>query len=234
MTISPAMEKPSLAAHAIESVRAYIREHDLKVGDALPGEGHFAAELGVSRAVMREAFGALAALNVLDVGNGRRARVGAIDGSVLAASLDHAVATAQVGVVDVWDVRRTIELRVAELAALRRSDGQAREILALADAMIAAADDLASLTACDIAFHQAVAAASGNMLFAQMVQSYAVLMQMAVPRAWSTRTTPAQRADALERHRELARAIANRDAAAAKAAMDAHFDTSIADLLKAL
>ena len=107
----------SLVDHAVRRVRDHIRAHDLKVGDTLPGEGQFAAELGVSRAVMREAFGALAALKVLDVANGRRARVGAIDGSVMGQSIDHAVATAQVSVAEVWDVRRTLELRTAELAA---------------------------------------------------------------------------------------------------------------------
>ena len=66
-------------------------------------------KLDVSRAVMREAFGALAALKQLDVANGRRAKVGALDGSVLADSFEHAISTAQIGMAEVWDVRRTIE-----------------------------------------------------------------------------------------------------------------------------
>jgi GntR family transcriptional repressor for pyruvate dehydrogenase complex len=98
-------ESGSLVDFAVRRIRDHIRDHDLKVGDTLPGEGQFAIELGVSRAVMREAFGALAALRLLDVGNGRRARVGAIDGSVMGTSLDHAVSTAQVSVAEVWDVR---------------------------------------------------------------------------------------------------------------------------------
>ncbi|WP_447752403.1 FadR/GntR family transcriptional regulator [Sphingopyxis fribergensis] len=233
MTILTSVEKPSLAAQAVNAVRSYIRDNDLKVGDALPGEGFFAEQLGVSRPVMREAFGALAALNMVDVANGRRPRVGAIDGSVLAASLDHAVTTAQISVVDVWDVRHTIERRIAGLAAARRSDSQAQDILGLADAMRSSASDLPRMTAYDIAFHQAIAMASGNALFVQMVRSYAVLMETAVPQAWSTRITREQRDMALEQHQRLARAIADRDPAEAIAAMDAHFDTSIADLLAA-
>ena len=125
-------EGGSLVDLAVRRVRDHIRESDLKVGDTLPGEGQFAAELGVSRAVMREAFGALAALRLIDVGNGRRARVGAIDGSVMGTSLDHAVATAQISVAEVWDVRRTLELRTAYLAARHRSDADAHLILAAA------------------------------------------------------------------------------------------------------
>lgn len=61
----------SLVDRAVGAVRDYIRTHDLKVGDTLSGEGSFAAQLGVSRPVMREAFGARTALRLVDVGNGR-------------------------------------------------------------------------------------------------------------------------------------------------------------------
>jgi GntR family transcriptional repressor for pyruvate dehydrogenase complex len=102
--LPPAAAKgSSLVRQAMQAVTGHIRSQNLRVGDTLPGEGHFAAEMGVSRAVMREAFGALAALNLIEVANGRKPRVAAIDGSVIAASLDHAVSTAQVSVAQVWD-----------------------------------------------------------------------------------------------------------------------------------
>jgi DNA-binding FadR family transcriptional regulator len=227
-----APEGGSLVHQAVQAIRSHIREHDLKVGDTLPGESHFASMLGVSRAVMREAFGALAALKVLDVANGRRAKVGAIDGSVMATSLDHAVATSQISFMEVWDVRRTIELRIARLAAERRTDAQAARIVALAEAMPAASSNLAELARIDIAFHQAIAEASHNALFRQMVRSYASLMEVAVPQAWDTRATRAEQVATLERHKALARAIADRDPEAAVAEMESHFDTSIDDLMK--
>src|ERR1700761_716157 len=112
----------SLVQRAMRAVTDHIRSKALRVGETLPGEAHFAVELGVSRAVMREAFGALAALRLIDVGNGRKPRVGAMDGSVIATSLGHAVDTAQITVPEIWDVRRTIELRTAGLAAASRTD----------------------------------------------------------------------------------------------------------------
>jgi DNA-binding FadR family transcriptional regulator len=225
-----AIEGGSLVDRAVCCVRDHIRDNDLKVGDTLPGEGAFAEQLGVSRAVMREAFSTLAALHQIDVGNGRKARVAAIDGSVLSTSLDHAVATAQVTVNEIWDVRRTLELRAAELAAIRRSDAEARAILGHAQAMAAHGDDLDELTRHDIAFHQAIAKASGNVLFYTIIRSFESLMIIAVPTAWHTRTTAEQRAMVLDQHHRLAEAIANRDTAAAVAEMNTHFDTSIADL----
>jgi DNA-binding FadR family transcriptional regulator len=224
----------SLVHQAMAAVADHIRAQGLRVGDVLPGENHFATELGVSRAVMREAFGALAALNKIEVVNGRKPRVAAIDGSVLAAALDHAVATAQVTVPQIWEVRRTLELRTAVLAAQNRTDAEAEQLLEIAEAMARDSDQLEVMTAHDIAFHQAIARASHNELFSQIVSAFGPLMEVAVPAAWGTRETPAQRRVMLDRHCDIARAIADGDPAAAGAAMDGHFDVSIGDYLAGL
>ena len=223
----------SLVQRAMESVTAHIRANGLRVGDTLPGEAHFAGELGVSRAVMREAFGALAALRVIEVANGRKPRVGAMDGSVIAASLDHAVSTAQVTVPHVWEVRRTIELRTAELAAMNRTDEEADEIEALAEQMAETVEDLETMSRHDIAFHEAIARASHNPLFVQIVASFGPLLEVAVPTAWRTRTAVTQRQTMIERHRAVARAIRRRDPVIAARAMGDQFDASVGDLLKA-
>jgi DNA-binding FadR family transcriptional regulator len=233
LTAPPLNEGGSLVQSAINAVTSHIREHGLRVGDTLPGEGHFADALGVSRAVMREAFGALAALKLIDVGNGRRPRVGALDGSVIATSLQHAISTAQITVPDIWDVRRTIEQRTAALAAVTRTDEEAANIVALAEAMATDKDDLARRTAHDIAFHNAIARASHNVLFIQIVASFAPLMEVAVPTAWRTRVAKRQKQLMIDRHRAVAAAILARDSTAAAAAMALHFDDAIGDLLKA-
>jgi DNA-binding FadR family transcriptional regulator len=227
-----AQEGGSLVQRAMRAVTDHIREHDLRVGDTLPGEAHFAAQLGVSRAVLREAFGALAALRQIDVGNGRKPRVGAMDASVMATSLDHAVSTAQITVAEVWDVRRTIELRTVALAAQNRTEAEAAEIAALVDAMAHDHADMARMTEHDVAFHQAIARASHNMLFVQIVSSFEQLMQEAVPAAWQTRVAVEQHELVLDRHRQVARAIGDRNPGLAAAAMEAHFDASIGDILR--
>jgi GntR family transcriptional repressor for pyruvate dehydrogenase complex len=221
----------SLVRRAMQAVTAHIRSRALRVGDTLPSEGHFAVELGVSRAVMREAFGALAALSLIEVANGRRPRVAALDGSVMATSLDHALSTAQVSVPQIWDVRRTLELRTAFLAAQNRTQAEADYLIEIAEAMVRDGDQLSIITAHDIAFHQTVARASRNELFNQIVSSFGPMMEIAVPTAWRTRVAMDQRRVMLDRHQDVARAIAAADPEAARAAMEAHFDASIGDLL---
>lgn len=217
----------TLVRVAIDAVNQHIRKQGLKVGDTLPGEGWFAEQLGVSRAVMREAFGALAALRLIDVANGRKPRVGALDGSIIATSLDHAISTAQIHVREVWDVRRTIELRTAALAATNATAEQRRTITELAETLAHHDATGEAATETDISFHLAIAEASGNALFHQIVVSFVPLMRVAVPQAWRTRRTPSERKDVLSMHRKLAAAIADGDAAGAQQWMAAHFDESI-------
>ncbi len=192
----------SLASHAIQAVRDHIRAHALRAGDPLPGEAYFAEAEGVSRAVIREAFGALAALKLIEVANGRRARVGATDGSVLAVSLDHAVTTGQVTTANMWELYRALALHGAERAAAERTGAEAAEILALAQDA-AAANDLALQTA--------IARATHNNLLVQIMSAFAPLLAAPAPGA----------GDRLA----LAQAIADRDPVAARGRMDAHLDT---------
>ena len=231
MSTAVAEAGKSLVAQAMDAVKTHIKVAGLRVGDTLPGEGYFADQLGVSRAVMREAFGALAALKLIDVANGRRAKVGALDGSVIATSLDHALSTSQIRVADIWDVRRTIEMRTAALAARNATPIQAARIVALAESM---GDEQPhqETTDDDIDFHLAIAEASGNELFNQIVVSFVPLLRVAVPRAWKTRQTDAQKREILERHKRLALAIANHDPEEAERCMAEHFDEAIGALLR--
>ena len=120
---------------AIRAINDRIREGKLRVGDPIPSEAEIAEDLGVSRTVVREALRALAALGVVALGNGRRARVGTINNDVLGLVLDHAVHTDQVSIQQIYDVRRTIEMRTVSLAALRRLDVEADTIAAHAGGM---------------------------------------------------------------------------------------------------
>jgi DNA-binding FadR family transcriptional regulator len=84
----------------------------------------------------------------------------------------------------------------------------------------------------DIDFHLAIAEASGNALFNQIVASFVPLMRVAVPQAWKTRQTDDEKADILARHRNLAWAIANHDPEEAERCMGMHFDETIGALLR--
>lgn len=218
---------------AIRAINDRIRDGRLRVGDPLPTEAGLADELGVSRTVVREALRALAALGVVDLGNGRRARVGTIDNDVLGLVLDHAVHTDQVSIQQIYDVRRTIEMRTVSLAALRRLEVEAETIAAHAAAMRKAFSTPPEVMEHDIAFHGAIAAASRNPLFALVVGSFGLVTRQTWRIGWESRTTDVQRMASVECHERVAAAIEARNPRAAEAAMAQHFDDSVRALLAA-
>lgn len=103
--------------------------------------------------------------------------------------MDHGVQTDQVSIRQVLDVRRTIEMRTVGLAALRRTDREAREIVALAAAMRADFIDTDKVIEHDIAFHETIARASRNLMFALLVGSFHVVMRQTWRIGWADRAT---------------------------------------------
>lgn len=216
-----------LSQSVFAAVTAHIRDNDLRTGDVLPSETAIAATVGVSRTIVREAFGALSALKLIDVGNGRRARVGVIDGSIMALPLGHAVDTAQASVPQVWDARRALERRTAELAAMRRTTAEAQAIIEHARAMRAAGDDLILQVEHDIAFHGAIARASRNPVFALLIAAFADLMRQTCPIGWRSRRTNEDKIAVFDQHDRIAVAIQAGLPMVAETEMSAHFDLSL-------
>lgn len=226
-------EEAGLVDRAIREIRRLIRDRGLKPGAALPSETAISAELGVSRAVVREAFRALTTLRILDTGNGRRARVAAPDAVPLGLIVDHTVQSGQMSIQQVLDVRRTLELRTAGLAALRRTDPEAEALAAIVAQMFEAIEAPDRLRMLDIAFHEAIAASSGNPLYAMLVQSFRVITERTWNIGWHSRATPENRRGNIACHARISEAIRNRDQAAAEAAMAEHFDSAMSVLLHA-
>lgn len=209
------------------SVTDYIHSNLLRAGDTLPSEKFFAEYLSVSRTVMREAFRSLAALRVIDVGNGRKARVCKMDSRVMATSLNHAVGTAQISIAEIWEVRRTIETQTAIRAATLRTETEARKIMGLCQAMGENTEDMNRLIALDIEFHQAIARASKNAFFEQLVNSFEPLLELVAAVAWKTRTTKSQKREIVRIHQAIAKGILRQDPDAASLAMNQHFDNAV-------
>lgn len=221
----------SLVSRVIHGVRQMFRAEGLKIGDPLPSEAAVGEKLGVSRAVVREAYRSMAALKLIDVGNGRRARVSAVDHEVLALMIDHGVEMNQVTVQQILDVRRTLEMRTVALAALRRTEREAKEIMAFAAAMRADFTEAEKVMEHDIAFHEAIARASRNPMFSLVVSSFHVVTRQTWKIGWQARSSDDERWDSVNCHEAIAEAIAAGDRARAENFMAAHFDNTVKLLL---
>jgi GntR family transcriptional regulator, transcriptional repressor for pyruvate dehydrogenase complex len=221
----------SLVSRVVQELRHLIREESLKIGDIIPSEAALCERLGVSRTVVREAYKAMAAMRLIDVGNGRRARVAAVDNVVLALGLDHAVQVDQITAQQILDVRRTIEMRTVSLATLHRTDRQADEIASHAAHMRSDFLDGEKVIHHDIAFHEAIARSTRNPMFSLIVGSFHLVTRQTWQTGWTARDSDAARYASVECHEAIAAAIKEKDAQRAIATMAQHFDDTVTVLL---
>jgi GntR family transcriptional regulator, transcriptional repressor for pyruvate dehydrogenase complex len=222
-----------LVGDAIGAITRHIRAHDLMPGDRLPSEASLSKELNVSRTVVREAFRSLAAMRIIELNTGRRATVTQLDHGAMSLMIEHGVHTDQINVQQIYDVRRTIETRIVTLAAIRRSDAEAAEVLALAGAMRENATIPDRLMEHDLAFHMALARASRNPVFALIVGAFQGITRQTWPIGWKSRTSDAARETMIATHEDIAAAVTAGDPQKAVAAMAVHFDESVRALLGA-
>jgi GntR family transcriptional regulator, transcriptional repressor for pyruvate dehydrogenase complex len=218
---------------AVTAIARFIRENDLKPGDRLPAEAKLSKDLQVSRTVIREALRSLAALRLVELGAGKRPTVAELDDASFSLTIEHGVVTDQIDIQQIYDARRTIEARTAALAALRRTEGEARTILGHAKAMAENFGNSDEVMEHDLAFHLAIAKASKNPVFALIIGAFQGVTRQTWPIGWKSRANDDERRAMNALHLDLAQAIAAGDPQSAADLMNRHFDQSIKALLNA-
>lgn len=201
-------------------------------GSMLPREVDLAEEFDVSRGVARETVRAMEERGLIAVKHGKGATVNpagewnVFDADVLAVLLEGDQSSAVLA--EYLECRRILEVEAAGLAAERaKKSDVARAAAALAQ-MEESVDRPAGGAAerlfheADIAFHQALIAATGNRALGGLVERiHSALLLARYPLA-----RPQYRIErALPEHRRIYEAVAAGDAEAARAAMNAHLDT---------
>ncbi|MER6687258.1 FadR/GntR family transcriptional regulator [Streptomyces olivaceoviridis] len=190
-------------------------------GTPLPVEDALAAEIGVSRGVVREAVKALVAKGMLHV----RPRTGTrvlppehwnhLDRDVLRwKQAGDAAALLR----DTGELRRIVEPEAARLAADRAGPDDVRVLYDSLAAMEAAAAEPGrrGYVEADIAFHRALLDASGNRLLGSLGRAVGIALEHSF--LISTQTPGAVEAS-LPGHRAVVEAVEARDPAAAAAAV---------------
>jgi GntR family transcriptional repressor for pyruvate dehydrogenase complex len=156
---------------AIEKIKGMIVSGELGPGDRLPREADLARRLGLSRSSLREAVRALSLVRILDVRQGDGTYVTSLDPSLLLDALSFVVDLHHDGsLLHLLEARRVLEGEAAGLAALRVEPEQLAALKDLLDAM-PGCDAVEEFVDNDIAFHRAIAAASGNPVIAKLLDS---------------------------------------------------------------
>ncbi|AZM47493.1 FadR family transcriptional regulator [Streptomyces sp. WAC 06738] len=213
---------------AVDELVRRIVSGEAAPGDSLPVEEELAAELGVSRGVLREAVKSVAGKGMLGI----RPRTGTrvlppegwnhLDADVLRWQQEYGPLRL---LRETVELRRTVEPAAARLAAARRLPADVRALLDAHERMAAAArrPEHAGYVEADAAFHRALLDASGNRLFGSLGRALDVALQHSF--AISSETPGALEAS-LPRHLAVAEAIGRGDGAEAAAAVLAIIDSA--------
>jgi GntR family transcriptional repressor for pyruvate dehydrogenase complex len=191
-------------------------------GGKLPTEAVLAEQFGVSRTVIREAISRLKNEGVVEPRQGSGVFIAA-HGAIRPLRIDYAEAVEAGSVLQILALRRAIEAEVASEAATRRSDADMVSI----DAALARIDEAVAVghdgVAEDVAFHRAIAVATGNPYF---LKTLAFLNQYLEAGTVVTRRNEALREDfsreVREEHAAIVAAIRAGDPMAARNAARTH------------
>jgi DNA-binding FadR family transcriptional regulator len=236
---------PQTAASAVADALAQTILKEIRPGTSLPSEGELATRFGVSRLTLREAVKMLAGRGLLDVGRGRRAIVREPSGIAFSDFLTTVIQNDPKGLFDLIELRMSLEVHSAMLAARRVSragiatlesaiDGM-REAATAGKAGVELESSEQSFHAQDVLFHESVALASGNRLISYLFEA------MATPLRWSfylSRRGHDLRGhtvdDTIVAHQAILAAIRDGNPKAAEAAMRAHLEDTERDIRAAL
>ncbi|MEU4162761.1 FadR/GntR family transcriptional regulator [Actinoplanes sp. NPDC026670] len=161
--------RPPAYQQLADELRAEITSGRLQPGERLPPEPELCVKIGVSRSTVREALRLLASQHLIVTTRGVTGGsfVAHPDAEQLADGLSTGFAllshSAAVGLADLLELRRALEVPAAGLAAVRREEAHLGELRgALFDPDI---DDFDTMLAAHSSFHRAIAKATGNPLF---------------------------------------------------------------------
>ncbi len=115
---------PSLSVLTQNHIKDYIIENNLKPGDALPAEGEFARELGVSRGPVREAVKSLESLGFLEVRHGEGLFVREWNFDPVLATLQFGMRVSSETLVELYQIRKWLEIAVIGDAVKKISDDE--------------------------------------------------------------------------------------------------------------
>ena len=209
----------------------YLLSGNVRAGERIPSERQLAAQLGVGRSAVRDALRPLLLLGVVEARQGDGTYLRQPESSLLPQAVEWGLLLGEHTTIDLVEARAYIEVALAELAARRRSGEDLERMEALLSQMAERGVSGTEFNEADLAFHLAIAQASGNTVLFGTIASIRTLL-----RVWITRVTAAapntQRS--YEEHVPIFEAIRAADPTAAAAAMRAHMESARARLTETL
>jgi DNA-binding FadR family transcriptional regulator len=232
-TTFPSPEAPGERSYQrlAAEILSLIAAGEFQPGERLPAERALAERLQVSRTAVREAIIALELQGTVEVRGGSGIYV-CVPGAV--AAKPAYMPTTGAGPFELLHARRLIESEIAAQSATTRKDVDLDRIFSALSDMREHMHDKATNEEADRQFHLRIAESTGNGVLLQMVTAMwdhakGPIWTRADQHFHTTELRMASQAD----HQRVFDALLQRNAAAAKAAMEAHLDRVITEFARA-
>lgn len=220
------MSESRLYQSIVAELLKLIESGEFPPGSRLPGERDLAERFGVSRVTVREAEIALEARGWITIKTG--------SGVYVKSRLDAPGALPDVTAFDVTAARSVIEAEAAALAASRISDEEIGELEALIAVMAEPSATDQTAGEADQSFHMAIARIAGNPVIEHCIQLI-WRMRNDLPRVRQVyaRVCHNDASDRTREHAAILAALRDRNPAAARTAMQNHFQRLFESMLEA-
>lgn len=175
MSVDTIIQKRSLADEVVARLQHQISTGQFKVGQRLPTEPELMKAYGVGRSTIREAIRILSNLGLLNVQQG----IGTFVENQASTSEPIYQRFKRADIQDLDEIRKLLELKIAEKAAQKRTEEDIRQIRKyLTERHVTAKEgQLEACVKADLNFHIAIAEASKNDILADLYRSVSIHIQ---------------------------------------------------------
>ena len=211
-------KQPRIYERVVESIKASIARQELQSGDPLPPERQLMEDMGVSRSSLREGFRVLELLGLIESipGKGRFVRHVQRSGTQSGAlHLENAA------ILELMEARKTLDPAMAAEAARRATASDMTRLRRIIASTQSDLETLSHRAQSDFDFHLAIADATHNFLFSNIVQMEFNLIMATHEHIYGHLVN---KESFIKEHTSMYEAILDRDAERASAEATHHID----------
>jgi DNA-binding FadR family transcriptional regulator len=220
---SEKIRRRKLSDEILDRLLQMIEQGEVEPGGFLPSERDLMTRFGVGRPAIREALQALAAMGIIQIQHGERSRRVSLGPQTVLEQIDRSVRyLLQISPElrgHLREARLSFEAGMVRLAAHNAKPSDITSLRAALERQRAAVGDAAQFVAADIAFHNAIAAVSGNPIYVAVSQALLQWVFELFPRLLRV---PGVEDLTLQEHEAMLNAIEAHDEDGAVRALAAH------------
>ncbi|MCY9692338.1 FadR/GntR family transcriptional regulator [Paenibacillus alginolyticus] len=228
MSFQP-LTRPKLVDDVVNQLQKKISEGEMKPGDKIPTEPELMQQFGVGRSTVREAVRVLVHAGLLEKKQGFGTFLTANTG--MQEPLDHRLRRAEI--LEVYEVRRMLELEISRLAAERRDDYDLEQMRSALDQRSEALEkgDTSTYLNSDVKFHLSIAIASKNSVAIDLYRTFSTVL---LETSYKLVSVESPHDPNNLQHENMYQAIKDKDVSAAEYWTKQNLDDTVSQLKKYL